>query len=224
MRITAAGNVGIGTTAPNVKLHVVGTILATATNAATSVSTSAPYIRGRDAFSTATTPDYTWYNSDQTGLFHPAATVIGFSVNGFGEVMRIINNRIGIGTLSPGGQLELSLNEARKPSTSTWTIVSDERLKTIHGSYNKGLAEILKLNAIAYQYKNVAERKFADKVLKTNQVGFSAQEVQKVFPEAVGVDEDGYLNFDMHAILVAYVNAIKELDAKNKEQEKLTMI
>ncbi len=44
-------------------------------------------------------------------------------------------------------------------------------------------------------------------------IGFSAQEVQKIFPEAVGVDDDGYLNFNMHSILVAYVNAIKEQQA-----------
>jgi hypothetical protein len=47
-------------------------------------------------------------------------------------------------------------------------------------------------------------------VLNTQYVGFAAQDVQKVFPESVGVDDDGYLNFNMHAILVAYLNAIKE--------------
>jgi len=53
-------------------------------------------------------------------------------------------------------------------------------------------------------------------VLNTPNVGFSAQAIQKVFPEAVGTDPDGYLNFNMHAILVAYVNAIKELKAENE--------
>lgn len=121
----------------------------------------------------------------------------------------------------PNGYIQLGIDGGLKPGTNTWTIVSDERLKTISGSYNKGLAEILKLNTITYKYKNVGEKKFDEKVLETIQIGFSAQEVQKIFPEAVGVDSDGYLNLNIHAILVAYVNAIKELDAKNKEQEKI---
>ncbi|MBL4754947.1 MAG: tail fiber domain-containing protein [Flavobacteriales bacterium] len=122
---------------------------------------------------------------------------------------------VGIGTTTPGGQLELSLDQGRKPATSTWTIASDERLKNIEGSYTKGLKEILQLEPINYRYINVGERKFTEEVLNTQNVGFSAQEVQKIFPEAVGTDADGYLNLNMHAVLVAYVNAIKELKAEN---------
>jgi len=117
---------------------------------------------------------------------------------------------VGIGTAAPGGLLELSLDQGRKPATNTWTIVSDERLKNIEGPYKKGLKEILQLQPITYRYKNVGERKFSSEVLATLNVGFSAQNVQKIFPEAVGTDTDGYLNFNMHSILVAYVNAIKE--------------
>lgn len=58
-------------------------------------------------------------------------------------------------------------------------------------------------------------------MLKTQNVGFSAQDVQKVFPEAVATDEDGYLNLNIHPILVTYVNAIKELNEKNEAQQKL---
>jgi len=57
------------------------------------------------------------------------------------------------------------------------------------------------------------------------QVGFVAQDVQKVFPEAVSEAEDGYLDFNIHAINIALVNAIKELklendrlNAENREQ------
>jgi cell division protein FtsB len=46
-------------------------------------------------------------------------------------------------------------------------------------------------------------------------VGFIAQEVQKIFPEAVSEGADGFLDFNMHAINVALVNAIKELKAEN---------
>lgn len=126
--------------------------------------------------------------------------------------------RVGIGTNTPGGQFELSLDQGRKPSTNTWTITSDERLKNIHGAYVKGLNEILKLNPITYHYKNGSGREFSKEVLEQECIGFSAQEVKKIFPESVGVDEDGYLNLNIHAVLIAQVNAIKELNTKVEKQ------
>lgn len=209
--ISSAGNVGIGTSTPTyAKLHVIGNSVFSATTAVFTASTHGAYIRGNDGFSTSTTPDYSWFNSDQTGLFHPSASVIGFCTNGIGEVMRISSNRLGIGTTNPLGLLELGLDQARKPGTSTWTIVSDERLKTIEGSYKKGLKELMQLNAIVYHYKNTETRTFSKDVLENQNIGFSAQEVQKIFPEAVSTDPDGYLNLNNHAILIAYLNAIKE--------------
>lgn len=127
------------------------------------------------------------------------------------------NGRTGIGTDTPSGQFELSLNDGRKPGTNTWTIVSDRRLKTINGNYTKGLNDILQLNPIRFNYKNNGERKFEDAVLETEFPGFIAQEVQPLFPDAVGTDDDGFLNFNIHPILIASVNAFKELDAKNKQ-------
>lgn len=128
--------------------------------------------------------------------------------------------RLGLGTITPGGQLELTLDQGRKPSTSTWTITSDARLKNIEGKYNKGLADILKLNAVTYHYKNVGNRKFDESVLNTTAVGFAAQDVQKIFPEAVGTDADGYLNLNIHPLLIASLNAFKDvqaqLDTKNE--------
>jgi hypothetical protein len=134
------------------------------------------------------------------------------------ERMRITNaGDIGIGTAAPGGQFELSLNEGRKPTSNTWIIPSDARLKNVNGIYEKGLAEILQLKPIRYNYKNTDKRTFDPKVLDKEAFGFLAQEVQPLFPEAVGTDIDGYLNFDLHPILIASVNAFKELDTKNKE-------
>ncbi len=119
----------------------------------------------------------------------------------------------------------MSLDQGRKPGTTTWTITSDARLKTVKGPYEKGLNEILKLNPIVYNYKNVPDRKFEINVLQKQYAGFLAQEVQSIFPEAVENDEDGYLNFNMHPILIASINAFKEIKSQynqlSKENEKL---
>ncbi len=237
MTILNNGNVGISTIAPTNKLTVYqssntdGLTIQNTTGGAG--STSNLYMATYANLVAGTIRPGASISAIDGGFFSANLTfstkIPGADANALAERMRITTDGdVGIGTTTPGGQFELSLNEGRKPGTNTWTVPSDERLKNIHGSYTKGLSEILKLNTITYQYKNVGERKFAEQVLKTNQVGFSAQEVQKIFPEAVGVDADGYLNFDMHAILVAYVNAIKELDQKDKtfevkykEQEKV---
>jgi len=130
-----------------------------------------------------------------------------------------LSGGVGIGTAAPSYQLEVSTNSAGKPGSSFWTISSDERLKDIHGSYTKGLAEILKLNTIKYHYKK--DNKLN---LPSNEefYGFSAQEVQKVFPEAVKKNENGYLSLDIQPIIMAYINAFIEQEAiLDKQQQEL---
>jgi hypothetical protein len=55
------------------------------------------------------------------------------------------------------------------------------------------------------------------------QIGFVAQEVQTIFPEAVSENSSGYLDFNMHPVNVALVNAVKELKAEN-DQLKATIV
>jgi len=57
------------------------------------------------------------------------------------------------------------------------------------------------------------------------EVGLIAQEVREIFPEAVSESKDGYLDFNMHSINVAFINAIKELNAENEYlQEKINKL
>ncbi|MCF8381688.1 MAG: tail fiber domain-containing protein [Bacteroidales bacterium] len=106
--VTSSGNVGIGINNPAEKLRVVGNTSFTGT---TSSIASAAYIRGLNSYSTQTTPDYTWWGNDRTGIFHPAADNIGFTTLGI-ERMRINSaGRIGIGTSSPYyGMIEIKEN------------------------------------------------------------------------------------------------------------------
>lgn len=142
----------------------------------------------------------------------------GTSTTASNELVRILGNgNVGIGLSAPTAQLQLSTNSASKPTSSSWTISSDARLKTVDGVYTKGLSEILKLNTIAYHYKKGNARNLPT---EEQGIGFVAQELQQVFPEAVKQDSDGYLSVDIHPVLISYINAIKELNENNEQLKK----
>ena len=124
----------------------------------------------------------------------------------------INGGNLGIGTTAPAHELTVIGNAAKSMGGSTWLVLSDARLKNLAGNYNKGLDEIAALQPVKFFYK--AGNPF-DLPSDQEQIGFVAQEVQKVFPEAVHQSKDGYLDFNMHPVNVALVNAVKELKAEN---------
>jgi hypothetical protein len=96
---------------------------------------------------------------------------------------------------------------------------SDLRLKNVKGENKSGLDKIKQLKVFNYTFK--------DDKKKTPRVGVIAQDLQKIFPDAVTKDEKGYLLIRMEDMFYALVNAVKELanrdaakDAKIKELEK----
>ena len=91
----------------------------------------------------------------------------------------------------------------------TTNVTSDGRLKNIKGENKDGLEKIKQLKVHNYT------RKDDDK--KTPRVGVIAQELKKIFPNAVSDGNDGYLAIRTDDILYAIVNAVKEIDAKISE-------
>ena len=86
---------------------------------------------------------------------------------------------------------------------------SDKRLKNLGRKYTAGLAELKKLDFFHFTFKQDEE--------KTPHVGVIAQDLQKVFPDAVTKGEDGYLRIRWEDMFYAVINAVKELDNKITE-------
>lgn len=126
--------------------------------------------------------------------------------------MIVKGRKVGINTDNPG-DYNLAVNgTAAKTGGGSWSSMSDARLKTVHGAYSRGLSDIVALQPVRFNYIPDNPRQYD---AETEQIGFVAQEVMKIFPEAVNTCEDGYLDFNMHAVNVAMVNAIRELKAEN---------
>ncbi len=226
MRIDATtGNVGIGTSAPSAKLHVVY-----------------PYNSGVPGFKVeASNGNYfrldEYGNIDFNGniamgydsnILHQSITSPTgqdlFITSGFNNStsQNIIikpsgSGKVGIGTTNPTYLLQLGTDSAAKPGTSTWTIASDERLKEIRAPFTRGLDALNGLNTIYFKYKNNNPLQLpSDKEF----VGVKAQDALKVIPEAVSTDDKGFLHLTNDSIIWTIVNAVKELYAKFKSEER----
>ena len=84
--------------------------------------------------------------------------------------------------------------------------LSDRRLKNVGEKYTAGLDELKKLDFYHYTFKK-------DEA-KTPMVGVMAQDLQKVFPDAVKKGDDGFLRIRLEDMFFAVINAVKELDTR----------
>ena len=123
------------------------------------------------------------------------------------------DGNVGIGRVPSVYKLEVEGDALKTAGGNTWKTSSDERLKDIAGEYSQGLNEIVRLRPVTFYYKKDNPRGLPS---EDENIGFIAQEVQEVFPEAVSEGPDGYLDFNMHPVNVALVNAVKELKAENE--------
>jgi hypothetical protein len=224
--ISADGDVGIATGSPGAPLDVSGNTtligsdqgLATRTNATTKISrVAAPPFTNTNlnlAYTGAVTTStdniaalgggFAGFSASTITAFFTAATT---NVDTGTERMRITSiGRVGIGTTTPDQLLSVS-GDASKAGGGSWQTFSDERLKKIRGPFTSGLNAVMQLQPLRYEYRpnnamgvpSVGER-----------IGFGAQSVQKVIPEAVTTNESGYLMVNNDPIIWTMLNAIKE--------------
>ncbi len=119
----------------------------------------------------------------------------------------INNGRLGILRDPTTNALEVNGN-ASKATAGDWLANSDARLKKDIAPLHDALEKLLQLKGVTYEWND-------DKTGATRpsgkQMGFTAQNVQQVFPQLVSADAQGFLQTSYGTYDALYVEAIKEL-------------
>ncbi|MDH5720239.1 MAG: tail fiber domain-containing protein [Spirochaetia bacterium] len=218
MRIDSVGNVGIGTTNPLMPLHVNGTIrMSSAGVTRVDIAAGAGY---NEIFS---------YNADDLLLRTAGNVGIGTTLpaskleikgktsddttsalhvtdsSGVSSLFVRNDGNVGIGTNSPGAKLEVG----GCVLANNTSCASDRRLKENVIEINNPLDILMAFRGVYFKWKDT---EFSEK--KGRDIGFIAQEVEKVLPELVFENDNGYKGVNYEKITAVLVEAVKEQNEK----------
>jgi hypothetical protein len=227
MILTAAGNVGIGTTSPSYKLQVAGTVSILNGASDSLLGGSALYLEGGSGSN---------YTILQQGIGR--FTIWGFNGSSWGEKFTINNTsgNVGIGTTSPGYKLDVvgdtritsgSLGVGVAPNATDGRIdasndivayqTSDQRLKENVTPIENALEKVKSLTGVEFDW--IEEHKHIHGY-EGHDTGIIAQQVQSVMPTAVRTNDTGYLSVRYEKLIGLLIEANKELAARVEELEK----
>ena len=190
---TSSNKVGVGTNSPAAKLHVIGNIIANNPTENNHVATKA-YVDNAVSSSGSN-----WTLSG-TNIYNSNSGNVGIGTNNPTEKLHVTGNVYTSGNATVGGNV----------TATSFYYTSDIRLKDNINPLTDSLSKILKLEGISYTLQNTKE----------DMLGFSAQELQKVYPELVKVGNDGYLSIDGAGLIAPLVEAIKEQQTMIESQQK----
>ena len=194
--IAANGNVGVGTASPHARIDV--------------KQIEDTFIGGLHLRRSSTNDTWGVATGSDNNLYFGYANdaSLADTAADFATVPMVMTTagRVGINTTTPDQRLSVN-GDASKTGGGSWLSFSDERLKNISGRYTSGLKAVLQLQPLRYQYRN---NNAAGITPNGEHIGFSAQAVQKVIPEAVTSTATGYLMVNNDPIIWTMLNAIKE--------------
>jgi Chaperone of endosialidase len=215
MRIKGNGYMGIGTNSPVTTLHV-----------KTSLSNPVIFDGGSSMWVTLAENgvnrgyigSYAGNAADvELGTYGGTTGSVHLTTNNYPRLTVVNNGNVGIGTSSPAQKLHVVGNIC---ATGTIGSCSDIRYKQNISPLAHSLVAILSLHGISYNWKKneFPQMQFDNE----RQIGFSAQEVEKLFPEIVMTDANGYKSVDYGRLTPILVEAVKEQQKQiNAQQEQI---
>lgn len=104
-------------------------------------------------------------------------------------------------------------NDGTAALAGTLTQSSDSRLKTNVNTIGTALDNVLKLRGVTFYWDKTKIPSSSDNL----QYGFIAQEVEKIFPDLVTTDSNGYKTMNYIGVIPVLTEAVKELKKENEE-------
>lgn len=225
LTINPAGSVGIGTAAPAYTLDITGTTRTTG-----NYYTNGSLLMGQDGTSTIL------YGSSAANqymaLYGAASNVTGASISLYGRTYSTTEGRISyyantntndttvahyflkissggtatsLMTIRSNGNMYVNGDYTCTIGTATTvSCTSDGRKKKDIETIPNALDSVVKLRGVTFRLKDPAKP-------QDQSLGFIAQEVMKVYPQAVRMGEDGYYTMEYAALVAPLVEAVKEL-------------
>jgi hypothetical protein len=133
---------------------------------------------------------------------------------GYKNELTLKDGRVGINTTNPAYALQVNGDIA----CNTLLQTSDERYKQNIQPLTNPLQKITQLKGINYDWKTdeYPEKNFSN----DKQVGMIAQDVEKIIPEIVHTDDEGYKSISYDKMAAYFVEALKELKKENENLKR----
>lgn len=130
--------------------------------------------------------------------------------------LQAIGGDVGIGTTTPGYKLHVNGSVA---GVGAYNALSDRRYKKDFEKIPDALERVVALNGLFYKWRQDEHPDM--KFEKGRDMGVIAQEVHKVFPEAVSIDKkSGILSVAYSKLIAPIIEAIKELFSQSQKHER----
>ncbi len=164
--------------------------------------------------------------TEPKGINDENEIVIGVGVRGLGSnsvvlgsndiATTTLNGFVGLGTTTPLVRLHVDGDMIATGTLTAASVnyLSDKRLKTNTQSIQNALEKIKKLRGVEFNWKNESAN-------SKKHLGLIAQEVEKVFPEAVSTGKDGYKSVEYANLIAPLVEVIKKQQETSEKMDKI---
>lgn len=226
-----SGNVGVGTVGPSQKLDVAGAVRSTGNHY---INNSSPTIYLQDT-------------DHETGMIHMNSHLMYFlsgtgnnstswATNGshwpltinmqnddftFGGRALFMEGNVGIGTTNPTYHLHVS----GRVKTTGINETSDVRMKKNIAPISGALEKVLQMDGVTYNWR--ADEFPSENLTEDLQHGLIAQELEKVIPELVLTDSEGWKSIEYTHLVPVLIEALKEqqeiIEAQNNDINDLKL-